>query len=116
MTTMRSGVVGATTMFWLASLALAVGCARAARIAPRDARNGRAAAPGAADSVAIAYGSQLRRDVTGAIGSVAAPRDRGQRVTHVGELILGRVPGVEVRRLGDGEYSVRIRGAAIGLG
>jgi TonB-dependent SusC/RagA subfamily outer membrane receptor len=29
---------------------------------------------------------------------------------HVAELIDGRVPGVEVRKLGAGEYSLRVRG------
>ena len=62
------------------------------------------------DSVPVAYGTQDRRGVTGAIGSIdgeAAPRGSA---TRMADLLEGHVPGLEVHRLGNGNVSVRIRG------
>jgi TonB-dependent SusC/RagA subfamily outer membrane receptor len=48
---------------------------------------------------------------TNAVGVVGSDDIDRQRVTRVEELIRGRVPGVEVLSLPNGDYSVRIRGA-----
>ena len=82
-------------------------CASATGCAPRRV----AAAPaGGGDSVAIGYGGQTRREVTGAVGSLSGREIDGQRVPRLEEL-LSRIPGVHVSRAGGGDFSVRIRGS-----
>jgi TonB-dependent SusC/RagA subfamily outer membrane receptor len=68
-----------------------------------------------ADSVEVGYGNQSRRDVTGAIGTVAGSDLETMRVTSVEEM-LRRVPGVEVSRGAGGMFSVRIRGSTTFMG
>ncbi|HKG91211.1 MAG TPA: TonB-dependent receptor plug domain-containing protein [Gemmatimonadaceae bacterium] len=66
--------------------------------------------------VSVGYGTQAKRELTVAVGSVTE-RDIGQaRVTRVEELLQGRVAGVQVSRRADGELSVRIRGASSLMG
>ena len=65
----------------------------------------------AEDSVAVGYGSQPARRVTGAVGSVSREQIDRTRVSRVEELFQGRLAGVVVTRTADGGYSVRIRGA-----
>jgi TonB-dependent SusC/RagA subfamily outer membrane receptor len=101
----------------------AAGCAATkattggAAAAPEAAQAGEAdeAAPGREDPsasvVPIGYGTQHRRDVTGAIGSISARDLENQRVTRVEELIEGRVAGVRVLRRSNGELSLRVRGS-----
>ena len=62
------------------------------------------------DSVSVGYGSQTRRDLTGAVGSISQDDIDGHRTSRIEEL-LNRVPGVTVVRVSGGEYSVRIRGS-----
>ena len=90
-------------------LVLCGACAGAAR-----APNQRPAA--GADSVAVAYGAQRRRDVAVAVGSVAPRHDERVTARRVEELLEGRVSGVEVRRLPGGRFSVSVRGASGGEG
>ena len=63
--------------------------------------------------VVVGYGSQSRRDVTGAVGSVSAEQIQSQPTTNAIEAIKGRVPGVDIvstgYKPGDG-VQVRIRG------
>jgi TonB-dependent starch-binding outer membrane protein SusC len=87
----------------LAMLAAGCGGGTPAQTAP---------APSAGDSVSIGYGRQARRDVTGAIGSVSGDDVSHQRVARVEELLRGRVAGVEVIPLPNGDFSLRIRNAA----
>ena len=68
-------------------------------------------APPPRDSVALGYGRQPREEVTGAVGSLSEEEIDGMRVARVEELLLGRVPGVHVVRLANGDFSVRVRGA-----
>jgi TonB-dependent SusC/RagA subfamily outer membrane receptor len=63
-----------------------------------------------ADSVAVGYGSQARRDVTGAVSSVSGDVAQRNSPTSVTDMLDARFPGVEVRRLANGGMSVRIRG------
>jgi TonB-dependent SusC/RagA subfamily outer membrane receptor len=63
------------------------------------------------DSVQIGYGSQAKRDVTGAVASVDGNVARRNDPTSVADMIDGRFAGVEVRRLAAGGISVRIRGS-----
>jgi TonB-dependent SusC/RagA subfamily outer membrane receptor len=44
------------------------------------------------------------------VGSVTVTREETSRVAHFEQLLEGRVPGVEVQRLGGDRYSVRVRG------
>jgi TonB-dependent SusC/RagA subfamily outer membrane receptor len=63
-----------------------------------------------ADSVAVGYGSQARRDVTGAVSSLSGEVAMRNSPTSVADMLDARFPGVEVRRLAAGGMSVRIRG------
>jgi TonB-dependent SusC/RagA subfamily outer membrane receptor len=63
------------------------------------------------DSVQVGYGSQAKRDVTGSVASVDGDVARRNNPTSVADMIDGRFPGVEVRRLPSGGISVRIRGS-----
>jgi TonB-dependent SusC/RagA subfamily outer membrane receptor len=62
------------------------------------------------DSVAIGYGSQARRDVTGSVASLDGDVARRNSPTSMADMLDGRFAGVEVRRLANGGVSVRIRG------
>jgi TonB-dependent SusC/RagA subfamily outer membrane receptor len=67
------------------------------------------------DSVGVGYGTQRRRDLTGAVGSVVfedAADQQGPRI----EQLLARVPGVQVSARGDGSFSVRVRGSHLDQG
>ena len=72
--------------------------------------------PSNSDSVSIGYGRQAKRDVTGAIGSVSGDDIDHQRVTRVEELLRGRVAGVEVIPLPNGDFTLRIRNASANAG
>jgi TonB-dependent SusC/RagA subfamily outer membrane receptor len=61
------------------------------------------------DSVQVGYGTQPRRDVTGAISTVDGSTVREATATSMADMLEGRVPGLEVRRLTSG-VSLRIRG------
>jgi TonB-dependent SusC/RagA subfamily outer membrane receptor len=62
------------------------------------------------DTVDVGYGAQAKRDVTGAVTSVDVDKVRQGTLTSMADLLEGRVPGLEVRRLAGGGVSVRIRG------
>jgi TonB-dependent SusC/RagA subfamily outer membrane receptor len=99
--TRTHATAAAAALGWLT---LAAGCSHATRAAPR-------AVAAWEDSVAVGYGLMLRRDVTGPVSSVSFARDAERpRVAHVEELLVGRVPGLDVSRVAGGEYSVRVRG------
>lgn len=63
--------------------------------------------------VAVGYGTQRRRDVTGAVGSVAAEEIRQIPTPSVGEALKGRIPGVDIQTTGykpGDQPRIRIRG------
>jgi TonB-dependent SusC/RagA subfamily outer membrane receptor len=64
----------------------------------------------ARDSVAVGYGSQARRDLTGSVGSLSGDEARRSSPTTMADMLDGRIAGVEVRRLANGGMSVRVRG------
>jgi TonB-dependent SusC/RagA subfamily outer membrane receptor len=72
--------------------------------------------PSNSDSVSIGYGRQQKRDVTGAIGSVSGDELTHQRVARVEELLRGRIAGVEVVPLPNGDFTLRIRNASANAG
>lgn len=67
------------------------------------------------DQVRVGYGAQDPDELTGAVSSVKA-EDIGREVTSIMDLIEGRLPGVSVRRLGNGDVSIRVRGASSFMG
>jgi TonB-dependent SusC/RagA subfamily outer membrane receptor len=64
------------------------------------------------DSAKVAYGMMARRDVTSAIGSVVLSRAEASRASRIEELLIGRISGVQVDPLPNGDYAVRIRGSS----
>jgi TonB-dependent starch-binding outer membrane protein SusC len=69
-------------------------------------------ATGGGDSVQVGYGTQARRDVVGSISSIDADSARkGGTITSMFDMLEGRVPGLEVRRLSGGALTLRIRGS-----
>jgi TonB-dependent SusC/RagA subfamily outer membrane receptor len=62
------------------------------------------------DSVAVGYGSQARRDLTGAVASLDGDVARRNSPTSMADMMQGRFAGVDVQRLPGGGVSVRIRG------
>ena len=96
-----------TVLLVTATFAVACGGANTTRTPAQTAPT-----PLAGDSVSIGYGRQAKRDVTSAIGTVSAEEISSQRVTRVEELLRGRVAGVEVVPLPNGDFSLRIRNAS----
>ena len=69
-------------------------------------------AVGGGDSVQVGYGTQARRDVLGAISSIDGDSARKSgTMTSMFDMLEGRVPGLEVRRLAGGALTLRIRGS-----
>lgn len=62
------------------------------------------------EEVDIGYGTAERRDVTKPVSSLGERELERVHVGNVEELLQGRVPGLQVSRLPNGEFSVRIRG------
>ncbi len=58
---------------------------------------------------APAPGSQPKRQTLGAV-TTFIPTEADARVARVGDMLIGRVAGLEVRRLPNGSYTLRIRG------
>lgn len=58
---------------------------------------------------APAPGSQPKRQAMGAV-TTYIPTEADARVARVGDMLIGRVPGLEVVRLRNGSYTLRIRG------
>jgi TonB-dependent SusC/RagA subfamily outer membrane receptor len=65
----------------------------------------------AADSGSAARARRARNGGTASVGSLSGRDIDNQRVSRVEELLQGRIAGVSVVRLGNGEYRVRVRGA-----
>ena len=82
------------------AVALAAGCG------PTPAR---LETPAPQDEVSVGYGTQNRRDITGAVTSVS-PTEADARTPRVEDLLRARIPGLEVLPLGNGNYTLRIRG------
>jgi len=61
------------------------------------------------DEIATGYGREPRATTAGSVSSLTQRDIRDRKATSVQEL-LDRLPGVEVQRLGNGQFSVRIRG------
>ena len=62
------------------------------------------------DEVPVAFGTQERNEITGAVTSVPMDESVGRRYASIEEMLSGRVSGVAVTQTPSG-ISVRIRGA-----
>lgn len=69
------------------------------------------AAPPGDEQVEIGYGTASRRELAISVGSMKVTREQAARYTNVAQLIDGRIPGVNVTRLGSNEFGVSIRGS-----
>jgi TonB-dependent SusC/RagA subfamily outer membrane receptor len=85
----------------LAVALLATGCGSSRSLKPEP--------PPPDEVVSVGYGTRSKTLTTGAVTSIA-PSDADQRVGRVEEFLRGRVPGLDVLPLGDGTYTLRIRG------
>jgi TonB-dependent SusC/RagA subfamily outer membrane receptor len=72
--------------------------------------NTRPASEASPDSVDVGYGTSARGDVTGSISSSSGNSTAPANAKSMADLLEGRFPGVEVKRLASGGLSVRIRG------
>ncbi len=102
-------------MFLVTAAVFAAGCATTPGI--DSGANGAQTTPEGAsdDEVQVGYGTQDRDELTGAVSSIRG-EDAGREVTSIIDLMEGRLPGVTVRRLGNGDVSIRVRGASSFMG
>ena len=70
------------------------------------------AAQGGAGERARPHPSRLTSNGASAVSSVTEEDIATMRVARIEELLMGRVPGLTVLRLANGDYSLRIRGRA----
>jgi TonB-dependent SusC/RagA subfamily outer membrane receptor len=63
-----------------------------------------------AGSVGVGYGKQQEKEITGAVSSLSAEETKNAKANDMADLLEGRFPGVDVRRLPGGGVSVLIRG------
>lgn len=103
-----------TSVLVLATAVMA-GCATMPAADPDPAGADATRGSDADDQVRVGYGTQDPDELTGAVSSVKAD-DIGREVTSIVDLIEGRLPGVYVRRLGNGGVSIRVRGASSFMG
>lgn len=79
----------------------AAGCGAPSE-SPRD--------PAPSDEVSVGYGTQPQENVTGSVSSVTADDLAHTQAASVAQFIEGRVAGLEVVHLPNGDMSLRIRG------
>ena len=64
--------------------------------------------------VVVGYGTQQRKDITGALSSISSKEFEEQPVNRLDQALQGRLPGVQVTNVSGspgGEVKIRIRGA-----
>lgn len=69
-------------------------------------------APEPRDPVDIGYGTRERADLTGSVSSVDADDVEHFHYSRIEEMLVARVPGLQMNRLPDGRYTLRIRGTS----
>ena len=103
----RCALIGWLGVATTATTVLTAGCAQATTArSPSAARD----AAGRRDSVAVGYGRQLARHMTGAVASVVAGDGAVRPGAERLEELLERRPGVQVTRLASGDFTVLVRG------
>ena len=80
------------------------------------ARQDTAVAPEPETRVMYGYGSVAREDVTSAISSLSEKDLQKTQFSQMGDLMWGRIPGLEVARRDDGSFALRVRGPSSLLG
>jgi TonB-dependent SusC/RagA subfamily outer membrane receptor len=68
------------------------------------------------ERVQVGYGTMAPGAVTGSISSLTPNRTDRPSSGRLEEMLMGRIPGLQVTRLANGEYSLRIRGVNSFLG
>jgi TonB-dependent SusC/RagA subfamily outer membrane receptor len=63
------------------------------------------------DVVSVGYGTQSRRNITGAVASYI-PTEADARIGRVEFMLQGRIPGLEVIPARQGGFTLRIRGVS----
>ena len=63
------------------------------------------------NAVHVGYGTQDRRDVTGAVAQADGDKLMASSPRTVSDMLVGRFAGVEVTKLANGGTSIRIRGS-----
>lgn len=91
----------------LAVLCVAVPLIAACQRGPRPAS---APEAGGEAEVNVGYGTVDRDNITMSVGTISGEELERQRVSRVEEMIQGRVSGVHVTQLSNGEFAIRIRG------
>lgn len=97
---------GSRRLGWLVLglvLASTIGCQRRPETRPTPASD---------DMGGDGYSEKPRTQTGGGVPSVSHAAEPERNVTAVEELLIGRYPGVEVTRTGDGGYSVNVRGTS----
>ena len=64
--------------------------------------------------VVVGYGTQLKKDVTGALSTVSAKDFEAQPITRLDQALQGRTPGVQITNVSGspgGDVKIRIRGS-----
>ncbi|MDQ3606682.1 MAG: TonB-dependent receptor plug domain-containing protein [Gemmatimonadota bacterium] len=64
------------------------------------------------ETVSFGYGSQERSEISGSVASLSGRELENVRVARVEELLQGRVPGLQVVRRPNGDFSLRVRGSS----
>jgi TonB-dependent SusC/RagA subfamily outer membrane receptor len=62
------------------------------------------------DVVSVGYGTQSRRQITGAVSSYT-PTEADARFPRVELMLQGRIPGLQIVPVGNGTYTLKIRGS-----
>lgn len=62
------------------------------------------------DSVNVGYGYVKRRNMNSSVSSLDVNKDQIASYSHIGEYLMGRVPGLTVNKIGDNKYEYVIRG------
>lgn len=97
----RRSAGGGGTSFLVISAFLMAGCSQSR--AP-------SAGPSSAGDVEVGYGATGQEELTSPVSSLTEREIDRVRVNYVEELLEGRIAGVQVTRLQNGEFSVRVRG------
>lgn len=90
------------TSYMLLFALVAIGCSHSGQTTKADSGE---------DDVSVGYGTQAREDLTGAVSSVDADKERERRPIVRVEEMLSDVSGVRVLALAGGGIRVQIRGA-----
>lgn len=90
------------------------GCARTSSTALQPSPCDASAVEDAA-CVNVGYGVQPRRTVAGSVSTYVPTDNERAGVGRFEQLLEGRMPGVTVERVANGDYSIHVRGSSSGV-